>query len=410
MNNKSRTRRRISPQIVEEQPIPETLYFQHEKRCKLGDLDFIRKAFCAVSYDFPSPNEQSTLGTFLKRVILEHIVTFILIFYIIGDTISIISSVDHLPIGLLFSATITDFCIISIRLLLLYKRKVIISTLEYLLQTHSKFQTRRTENRKLYILVGFCTCFVIPTAFFSQTVELCFTDELLKSYVEDSFFGWSSQENWINCAALTGLDVVVMNQKYTFPGFTIVLCCYVFGLLRRILESFAVSIEEKDDFRTMFDFFSKNSQKILRCIQQVENSFSLLLLLNFGYMLCSIFSVSTILIRLNPADTDMKLVIPHYISLVLVLAAFYITSVRATAVHEKAVEIKDCIHKMVAEKATLKHSLSPEEQCLLLSMASEFPSRIVITGWDLFTLNRHFIRRTAGGIITYGMLLSQIDK
>ncbi|GFQ82601.1 uncharacterized protein TNCT_63191 [Trichonephila clavata] len=408
--NTSRTERRISPQSVEEQAFPETFYLRHEKKWVLGDVDFIRKAFCAVSYDFPSPNEPSTPRTFLKRAILEHTVTFILTFYIIGDTMSIVSSVDRLPIGLLFSSIVTDFCIISIRLLLLYKRKVIVSTLEYLLKTHSKFQARRTEDRKLYILAGFCTCFVIPTAFFSQTVELCFTDELLKSYVRDSFFGWSSRENWINCAALTGLDVVVMNQKYTFPGFTIVLCCYVFGLLRRILESFAMSIEEKDDFKTMFDYFSKNSQKILRCIQEVKNSFALLLLLNFGYMLCSIFSVSTILIRLNPADTDMRLVIPHYISLILVLAAFYITSVRATAVHETAVEIKDCIHKRVAKKATLKHSLSPEEQCLLLSMASEFPSRVVITGWDLFTLNRHFIRRTAGGIITYGMLLSQIDK
>ncbi|GFT44991.1 uncharacterized protein NPIL_650121 [Nephila pilipes] len=406
--------RRISPQNVKKNSYSGSFCFQQnqcqERKSNLGDVDLIRKAFYIVSYVFPPSNEQSRLCVLFKRVIIEHIVTIVLTLYIVDDAINILSSTNYLPIGLLFSSLVTDFCIISLRFLMLYKRKVIIMTLDHLSKIHSKFQARKTENRKINLLAGFCTCFIIPSAFFSQTIQLCFTDELLKDYVEDSFFGWSSQENGINCAVLSSLDVIFMNQKYTFPGFTVVLCCYVFGILRRILESFALTMEEKNDFTAMIDFYSRNSQKIRCCIQQVENSFSLLLFLVFGYMLCSIFSVSTILIRLNPENTDMRLVIPYYIVLIIVLAAFYITSLRATAVHETAVKIKDCIHKMVAERATIKHSISPEQQSLLLSMVSEFPSSIAITGWGLFTLNRHFIRRTAGGIISYGMILSQIDK
>ncbi|GIY06711.1 uncharacterized protein CEXT_102841 [Caerostris extrusa] len=253
----------------------------------------------------------------------------------------------------------------------------------------------------------FFTCFVIPSAFFVQTVEICSDKNLLNTYVKGELFGWSSDEKWVNCAALTCLDLIVLNQKYTFPGFTIVLCCYIFGILRRILESFDTNIEEKNDFQMIFNFYLKNSKKIQTCVQQVEDSFSLLLFFVYGYMFCSIFNVSTLLIRVNPKNTpDMSLMIPHYISIVLVLGAFYITSFRATAVHETGVKIKDRVHAIVA----VSDSADPEQKCLLLSAVAEFPSKIIITGWNLFKLNGHFTHRTAGIIITYSILLSQLDQ
>ncbi|GBN57842.1 hypothetical protein AVEN_170197-1 [Araneus ventricosus] len=405
-----RTQNRISPENLEKH-LDFTIAFEQnqpqDRKDNYIDINFIRRAFYAVAYVFSSSKELSKFQLLIGKFV-EHATNLFLTIYTINELVDVLSLFYHIPIGYVFSSLVTNFCVIGVRFLLLFKRRTILSTLQHLQRIHLKLQTpqRNDQSKKLRLLTGFCSCFIIPSSFFLQTVQLCFKERLLKSYVEDDFFGWSSQEKWINCAMLSSHDLIVLNQKYTLPGFSIVLCCYVFGLLRRILDSFAMNIEKKDDFQELLNFYLKKSKQIQHSIRLVENSFSLLLLIIYGYMLCSIFNVSTLILRVNPKNTDMRLMIPHYIAMLVVLVAFYITSLRATAIHETAVKIRDSICKMTA----LLESSDYAQKCLLLSAVQDFPPKIVVTGWGLFKLNRSFIRRTAGGIITYAILLSQIDK
>lgn len=350
------------------------------------------------------PSKQSSCQVWKARL-LEYGTSFILMFYVVGDLINIISLVTLLPKGLTLSSLVSDFCSIAIRIILLFKSRKIFSTMTYLQKIHSQLHMKRCSSRKWYLLIGFGLSFIIPASFFVITTELCSFENLLETYVQEAFFGWSSRDIRINCVALIAMDFVILNQRYTLPGFVIVLSCYVFGLLRRVLKSFEATLCRKKDFAAYFATYVKHSRKILYGVVQVENSLSLLLLLLYGYMTVEIFSVMSLLMRIN-VNSDRHVLIPFYVLIVVVCIAFYILSLRAIAVHDSAEKVKDCIYKRVATSGYFHK----EKQTSFLTMAADFSMRVVLTGWGLFDINRTFIQTTASSIFTYGIVLSQVDK
>lgn len=376
---------------------------QHRLR-NYQDIEFIKICFYIMSCVFPSKKEQSRFKVWKTRL-LEHGTSFILVFYIVGDLINVISLVSLLPKGLTMSSLASDFCTIAIRAILLFKSKNIFSTMKYLQKIHTKLPVKRCSSRKFYLLIGFCLSFIIPTSFFVNTVELCFLENLLQTYVQGAFFGWSSKNIRINCFALTTMDFIILNQRYTLPGFAIVLSCYVFGLLRRVLESFEATLNRNNEFEVFYVTYMKHSKRILSGVEQVEISLSLLLLLLYSYMTVEIFSVMSLIIRIN-AKRDRHLLIPFYVLIVAVCVAFYILSLRAIAVHDSAVRVKNSIYKRVASLDYFRN----EKQSTFLAMVADFSTRVVLTGWGFFDINRTFIQTTASTIFTYGIVLSQLDK
>lgn len=368
------------------------------------EIKFLKIFFYMLSCVFPSKKEQSRFQVWKTRI-LEHGTSFILVFYIVGDLINVISLASLLPKGLTMSSLASDFCTIAIRAILLLKSKKIFSTMKYLQKIHTKLPVKRCSSRKYYLLIGCCLSFIIPASFFVNTIELCSLENLLQTYVKEAFFGWCSQDIRINCIALTTMDFIILNQRYTLPGFAIVLSCYVFGLLRRVLESFEATLNRNDEFEVFYATYIKYSKKILSGVVQVEISLSLLLLLLYSYMTVEIFSVMSLLIRIT-VKSDRHLLIPFYVLMVVVCVAFYILSLRAIAVHDSAVRVKNSIYKRLAGS---EHFCN-EKQSTLLTMVADFSTRVVLTGWGFFDINRTFIQTTASTIFTYGIVLSQVDK
>lgn len=366
------------------------------------DTKLIKRAFCLLSCVFLFGKKQSGCYIWTARL-WQHGTSLILILYVIGDLINIISIISILPKGLVFASLISDLCTSSLRAILLHKGKSIFSTIKYLQKILAKLPAMHICRRKYHLLIGFCLSFIIPISFFVLTVEFCSEIEYLDRYVKDLFFGWSSQDKTMNCILLTVMEFITLNQRYTLPGFAMVLSCYIFGLIRRVLDSFEALLDQKSDFATFFVTYLKHSKLILNGIAQVESSISLLLLFLYSYMTFEIFSVMTLLIRVE--NRTQSRLIPYYVLIVVVSFALYILSLRAIAVHDSAVRVKNRIFKSMSLFECEKNS----KQIMFLTLVADFPSRVVLRGWGLFDINRSFIQTTASSIFTYGILLSQLN-
>ncbi|GBN63294.1 hypothetical protein AVEN_67534-1 [Araneus ventricosus] len=275
------------------------------------------------------------------------------------------------------------------------------------LQDDSKTNHRRKRIDRLQLIIGFSLCFIMPVGFLLHSIELCLpgNEELLAEYVSDSYFGWCAQDNWINCLVHTTTDILVLNQQYTLPNFIAVLSCYIFGLLERKVDSFTVN-RQPESFKSLFKTYSVYYTEIHDCVSQVERTLSALLFIVFGFMLCSIFNVTTFLFTVDYRRVDLIVLIPQLMSAFFIFTGFCMTSLRAVAIHNSAIKVKAWIHNQVARS---------EFQCnkrkvLILIMANEFPSKVVVTAGKLLVLKNCFIWGTMSGIVSYGLILSQLGK
>ncbi|GFT29588.1 uncharacterized protein NPIL_326841 [Nephila pilipes] len=381
------------------------IYSQQEKNI-YGDINFIRRSFYSVAYIFPSNNDQ-TNSRDLARKFMEFIIIVLLIVYEIADLQGIFEWLRRVPLGLIFSSLVTSFTSTTVRVGLITKRRLLMTTVENLLRI-SKCNHRQRQRDKLYLIIGFSLCFIIPVGFLLYTANLCFPgmERILEDYVKNNCFGWSSESKWINCFMQFSIDTFILNQQYTLPGFVVVLCCYMFSLLKRGVESFKHLTRHQQDFKTFFGTYLEYSEQIYSCVTQIENSISFLLLILFGFMAFSIFTVSTFLLTVNYKRVEIIVVIPQIISAIFMIMGFYIASLRAVAINRSAIKIKEYIHGTVA---SLKSS-DDSQHVLLLAMVNNFPSKVVITSWKLFVLKRSFIWGTLSGLVTYGAILSQLGK
>lgn len=112
------------------------------------------------------------------------------------------------------------------------------------------------------------------------------------------------------------------------------------------------------------------------------------------------------MMRVDIMRAETKLLIPQIISVFVVLVGFYIMTSRSVAVNNNAIQVKERVHKIVA----MSELSDNNKKLLLLIIVNDFPSKMVLTGWGLFNLNRNFTQTTVSGMITYGLLLSQLGK
>lgn len=382
--------------------------FSSEEREYFNDLNFIRRSFCLVAYAIPYHSSEMHVIE-LKWRVLEMTTTILLLIFVIGDMRNLLK-LPQLPVGLTISTFVTNFCSVAFRFILIWKREKILATILHLQRTcylATRTSVHRYRSRKPYLLAGFCICFVVPAGFFSHTVHLCSpgSEAKLEKFVMDECFGWSSGNRWINCLIQVLFDFLVLNQQYVLPGFGIVLCCYNYGVLKRLVGTFGTSKSLNLKSSYCLKKFLVYSESVFECLASVEDSFSMLMLVIYAFMTCSIFTVTTFLTRSDVLRSEARLLVPQIINIFIVLIAFYVLTSRTVAVNSIAICVKERVHKLVAAS-----KFSGKKKFLFLTIVNDFPSKMVLTGWGLFELNRNFIQTTVSGMITYGLLLSQLGK
>lgn len=401
-----RSVRRIFPQSTSKRCYTSQV---NSKSVHSSDRTFIRRAFYLAAYVFPSSKRSATSNR-VKRVLIEYTVTFILIVYVIGDLRSLLTkTIGYLPIGLTFSALLRDFFSVTTRIVVIIKRKDIFNAIVHLQSSHALIVKGIPKRRKLFLLMGFVANLILPVVSFIYILTyVCYpgSEEFLKKAVQNNYFEWHSNNSILNCLLFTTLDVIIANQEFVLPGFTIVTFWYLFYLLKQLIKSFVVTSQNNKDIVSMHNSFLMYSQMVHRCMQLTEKATSLLLLILYCYMTCTIFNVTTFFIRSKFAIMKPVVFIPHFLLGFIILLTFYITGSKAIAVNDEALKIRIFVYKMVSwldcEDSSYKS--------LMLMMVDDFASNVVVTGLGMFKFKKCFILQTASGILTYGALLSQMGK
>lgn len=366
------------------------------------DINFITKVFYCVLYVF-SNQSHSKLHALIGRL-LENITTIILTYVILSDLYDLYTIFYLIPMGVTFSSLVTDFCGFSVRIILLYKKTSMMSTMKFIEESYANLMRKSIRRRRVKLSIAFAACFIIPTVEYIYVGMSCY--ELGEFYMQSLFFGWKPENNNFACILILIIDTITLNQQYALPGFAIVLCCYVFGVLRRFVDKLSSELSKQTDIQNIMNLYVKYSRIIYVCVEKIEDAFSVLLVFLYGYMICSIFNTVTSLITLDYNRVQIIETIPYYVIIFTVLPAFFIMSLRATAINDAAKRVKKTIYELIAKIDSSDHNLKN----LVLTLADDFPVRVVVTGWGLFAIKRNFIQGTAGVMITYSILLSQLGS
>ncbi|GFT31760.1 uncharacterized protein NPIL_245271 [Nephila pilipes] len=388
-------------------PITENRWSLETRKKLFTDRIFITRMFYFVALVFPLKPQETSRNKLCRRL-LENGSTLLLSLYIIGDLKNLFYLVWKLPMGLIFSSLFTDIFSITIRLTLLFKRQAILSAMVHLQDTFPRLQPTKFVSQRLHMIIGLCGSCIIPIAFFWFTADLCSqgSEALLKVYVEDTFFGWSAENKWVSCVIFVTVDLLVVNQQYILFEFLLILSWYLLNLLKQTVESFVTEAVQEQDMESLFESYIRYSRIISKCMSMVEEALSMLLLVLYGFMVFSIFSVTTYLMTADLSVLPAMMVVPKLILFFVMMAGFYIVSFQAVAVHEVAIKVKHTIHELVSVSDSSDFGM----KCLLLTLATDFPSKVVVTCWGLFSVKRSFLQKTASGMFTYAILLSQLGN
>lgn len=398
--------RRIHPQNTSERKFTSQ---QNPNPVHSSDITFIRRAFYLSAYVLPS-SERSSRSNRIKRILIEYTVTFVLIAYVIGDLRNLLTKeIRYLPIGLTFSILLRNFFSVIIRIVVIMKRKDIFNALVHLQNAHAVVVKGTPQSKKLFLLMAFAANLILPAISFSNILLYqCSTgsEEFLKKSVQQYYFEWHSGNNITNCLLLTILEVIIGNQEFVLPGFTIVAFVYLFFLLRQLIKSFVITSRNDRDITSLHNSFVAYSQRVYRCVQLTEKAASLLLLILYCYLTCTIFNVTTFFVRSNLSKMKLIVFMPHFLLVLIILLTFYITGSKAIAVHDEALKIRMFVYKKISRLECSDNS----HKLLMLIMVEDFASKVVVTGLGMFKFKKSFILQTASGILSYGALLSQMGK
>ncbi|KAG8191133.1 hypothetical protein JTE90_016648 [Oedothorax gibbosus] len=369
--------------------------------------NFIINSFYFAGFVFPTDKKRTSLCS-LAFSILEHVTTLILVIYIVGHIrISFIWLSDS-PIGLTLSYILGDLFTLAMRVIIFRKKKVILETIEYLQNVKGSLEKKRAITRRSWMVIGFVLCFLIPVEFFILvTLPLCSegSEAILSSYLRNGLFGLDTGNHRTNCVLMTIMDFLISNQEYVVPGFLIVLSCYVFVLLQQIIKSFS-TVNRNNDFDDVTSMHMEHFQKISLCVQKVEESLSLLLLVIYGFIVFCIYSTSTLLFW-EIGVVEPVALLPHMIFGILAITAFYVTAFQAVAVNSAVVKVKNDYYGRVSR---MRDSRQIEQCRVLLAIADDLASCTCITGWRLFQFKRRFICQTASAMMTFGFMFAQLGR
>ncbi|GFT89935.1 uncharacterized protein TNCV_1666481 [Trichonephila clavipes] len=204
------------------------------------------------------------------------------------------------------------------------------------------------------------------------------------------------------------LQVINALLSRCLPLQTMILCVYTFTRLRDINHNFLTQLQKSMDLNMpskLFSDYTKLYGRITNTVEKVEKTFSLISFFLYGYMLSCVFSITSYMIT-RSGTLNVSKVLSQAASFIEIVTCFIFLSVRAAAVNESAVEVKNLIHSLPSKR----FDFSPNLTATLLQLANNFASEVCVTGWGLFMINRGFILTTAGVVVTYGVILVQLGS
>ncbi|GFT20079.1 uncharacterized protein NPIL_97311 [Nephila pilipes] len=372
-------------------------------------LKWIVRSFYLICIILPDSDKESKFRSLSARLLDIFIVAF-LIFLICSDLSLIVIGLKGAPFGLIISALSGDFCSLSIRLILICKRQRIAKMLQNVLSLYQKLEmSNRIKWHGGALFIAFTTSWIIPLLLLTKTTLFVFlTENGSKSSQTTLFFGNHTKEKW-GVVIVFLVNILLTQQIYALPGFTVGLCYYSYKILTLVIQKMNTNLKKKIGLDSLFTSYLEFDEKITNCVSEVENSLSLLLLFLYTYVISCIFIVITLLIR-NTNHVFTLYVLINIAIFIVSFTAFYALSFQSVNVHKAAVRVECTIYKMCSK---ISCSVSKKEDAvrfLLLTACETFPSKVLISGWGVFVLNRNFILQTTGAIISYGTIIAQLGS
>ncbi|GIY64542.1 uncharacterized protein CEXT_65411 [Caerostris extrusa] len=315
-------------------------YSGHKNKNLLAEEVILFRMFYFVGLVFPA-DSKSTFSKTLLHKLLEHGATLFLIIHTAGDFYSLFKLISKLPIGLTCTSLFSNIFSISLRLTLLRKRRAILSLMNHLQNVDSNSSSNKRVSRRGHIIAGICICYIFPGFIMWFVISLCYQEsKKVTFYMEDAFWlEFKSSENQRRGSAFQILPGVLQQclRMHVSDGT---------GLLTATAARFRI-----------------RSLLHVQCHHVLDDS---------KFRQCSDISTDR---ASSPAlyDDDW----------------LYVASFQAVAVHDAAIEVRNSIHKVVSKSDSADY----KTKCLLLAMASNFPSKVVVTGWRLFALKRGFLKK-----------------
>ncbi|GFQ64351.1 uncharacterized protein TNCT_718781 [Trichonephila clavata] len=160
----------------------------------------------------------------------------------------------------------------------------------------------------------------------------------------------------------------------------------------------------KNGFVSFVSCYNTHASEIFSCISELEQSLSFVLTVLQAYLVWNIFNISTLMIKLKISQIDFIPLVTEIISLNVAVFTFLLLNLSAASVHDAAVAVRKVVFQTVASM----ESSDENEGSLMLKVASDFPSKCVVTGWKLFQCKRGIVLKIAGAVFTYGIIVTQI--
>lgn len=381
------------------------------KMCEKSDMRvrFIVKCFYAVFFIFPSSSKTNSKIRNRLAVILNSFTILFLSYCLCVDIYNIRQIINKAPVPIIVSTVITDSASIIIRLILMIKRKDIIRMLCQVFKLEARL---RSEKKSCYSLLKYPVYLffasLTPALFITNVIDKSLKTGRRISYQKYTFFGWYTNDFWSSLISVLTVDILLQQQHYFMQGFCVILCCYLFTTISNIIRNFRRNLYARNhmSLKCFFRYFCKYYYKIYDCMEELENSMSLLLTLLYGFLVWNIFLVLTYLIRLKFGYKALLPFIVDVLSLIASCFTFLIISYRASSIHDSALLLQKTVFQRVALSATQDQ----HEGNLLIKMATDFVSKIVVTGSGLFTIKRNTVLKIVSVVVTYGIIITQFEQ
>ncbi|XP_071042862.1 gustatory receptor for sugar taste 64f-like [Parasteatoda tepidariorum] len=372
------------------------------------EFEAVIKCFLFTGIIFTRSKDQSILKKFII-ICLDVMVNCLFVYFMVTSVFRAAIKTNNSP-GHAFISGFKNFIGICLRLVILVKRPRILKCSTRIAKlAKDVWLTNECKSLRKYVWIGCGFSFLFPLFMnmgemfiggFNknirkyQTMYLFLKDPILES------------KPWL-ISLILFLRVANILMCNCFPLMVMVICTFVFTRIRDINLSFLENLQKSLDMNLPAKLFSDYTilyGKITNIIEKVEKTYSLISFFLYGYMLSSVFAITSKMVTTSSNSMNAASIIYQIASFFEIVVCFIFLSVRAASVNESAIEVKNVIHSLPAKR----FDFSPNLTATLLQLANNFASEVCITGWGLFMINRGFILTTAGVVVTYGVILVQL--
>ncbi|GBN57840.1 hypothetical protein AVEN_170196-1 [Araneus ventricosus] len=299
---------------------------------------------------------------------------------------------------------------ICLRIFFIKNRKRLTMTVCIIRELNRKFGKRTSDKLKKLKMTCFAALLLIaPSFYITSLIRTCMNanePSMINIYAEDSFFGWYSNNTLVTFILFLTFDIAMLLQFYVLPGFCAIFCIYSFEIMNQGISLFRNKLFSSHErgFEHFVRCYDTYTSKIFFCISHLEHDLSLILTLLQGYLTWNIFYTTSYLVKHGVRVMEIFAALTDIASLCITVFIYLCLNLSAAKIHDSAIGVKNSVFRIIADNAS-----TDDERCsLILEMAAEFPSKVVITGWKLFPCKRGIILKTAGAVFTYGVILAQI--